>query len=173
MHDPQEILQEVERLHQEIDLAAAKLVSLLGARLRCRPGCQACCMDGMTVFEVEAAIIRHHFPSLLLTGTPHPEGACAFLDQDGNCRIYAHRPYVCRTQGLPLRWIEEDEEGNLFEMRDICPENEEGEPVEQLPDELCWAIGPFEERLAGLQMLVDNDSMRRASLRSLFREKPS
>ena len=34
-----------------------------------------------------------------------PEGACAFLDGEGGCRVYPDRPYVCRTQGLPLRWI--------------------------------------------------------------------
>ncbi|MBK7707050.1 MAG: hypothetical protein IPJ30_15135 [Acidobacteria bacterium] len=55
---------------------------------------------------------------------PHTRGACAFLDQDA-CRIYPDRPYVHRTQGLPLRWIEDDLE-EAFKYRDICPLNEAG-----------------------------------------------
>ncbi|MBI3798314.1 MAG: YkgJ family cysteine cluster protein, partial [Deltaproteobacteria bacterium] len=100
--------------------------------------------------------------------TPHTEGACAFLNEEGACRIYAHRPYVCRTQGLPLRWIEEREDGSVSEMRDICPLNERGEPLENLAEEACWSIGPFEGRLARLQAAAGNGEMQRIALRDLF-----
>lgn len=106
--------------------------------------------------------MRHH--ASVLDEAPHPDGACAFLDAEKRCRIYEHRPYVCRTQGLPLRWLEEDEETDeVFEARDICPPNAEGPPLEELPAEACWTIGPFEERLARQQ----NDG-ERVALRSLF-----
>lgn len=36
-------------------------------------------------------------------------------------------------------------------MRDICPFNEEGEPIVNLKIEDCWAIGPFEEKLTEIQ----------------------
>ena len=88
---------------------------------------------------------------MLATGAPHAEGACAFLDVDGGCRIYADRPYVCRTQGLPLRWLEDQEE-HAVELRDICPLNEVGEPIERLPAQDCWTLGLFEERLARLEL---------------------
>jgi hypothetical protein len=29
---------------------------------------------------------------------------CAMLDPDGRCAVYEHRPLVCRTQGLALRY---------------------------------------------------------------------
>jgi hypothetical protein len=29
---------------------------------------------------------------------------CAMLEADGRCAVYEHRPLVCRTQGLPLRY---------------------------------------------------------------------
>lgn len=128
-------------------------------------------MDGLTVFEVEAENIRCYHADLLAEGAPHPEGACAFLDEAGACRIYEHRPYVCRTQGLPLRWIEERSDGNLVELRDICPLNANGPPVEALPAEECWSIGPFEERLAKLQATADGGKLRRVALRSLFRRR--
>jgi hypothetical protein len=120
----------------------------------------------LTVFEVEAEPIRRHHAELLRTGTPHVEGACAFLDAEGACRIYPERPYVCRSQGLPLRWIDE-RDGQPVEFRDICPLNEDGEPVERLAAEECWTLGPFEERLARLQLAAGEDSNRTA-LRDLF-----
>ena len=127
-------------------------------------------MDGLTVFEVEAERIRRAQADLLATERPHPAGACAFLDHAGACRIYADRPYVCRTQGLPLRWLEGAGEEGSFELRDICPLNDvESHPVEDLPPESCWTIGPVEDRLARLQEEWGDGELRRVPLRSLFR----
>jgi uncharacterized protein len=155
-------------LHTEVDLQAGHLNVLHAKRLQCRKGCCSCCVDGLTVFEVEAENIRRHQSVLLSKSTPHPEGACAFLDEAGACRIYEHRPYVCRTQGLPLRWVEERSDGNSVELRDICPLNESGLPLETMPAEECWSIGPFEEWLVRLQALADGGKLRRVPLRSLF-----
>ncbi len=156
----------IDDLHAEIQVEATRLHVLHAARLACRRGCSACCIDGLTVFEVEAETIRLHHASLLATGLPHPEGGCAFLDEAGGCRIYAHRPQVCRTQGLPLRWLEEDETATV-ERRDICPLNEAGEPIETLAESACWTLGPIEERLAAMQ-LASKPNAARASLRGLF-----
>ncbi len=150
-------------LHAEVDRETRRLHVVHAARLQCKRGCSSCCVDELTVFEVEADRIRRHHGDLLAEGAPHAEGACAFLDEAGACRIYAERPYVCRTQGLPLRWIADDE----VERRDICPLNEAGEPIELLRAEDCWTLGPIEERLAGLQIETANSSGR-VRLRALF-----
>lgn len=119
------------------------------------------------MFAIEAAVLERHYPELLARGTAHAEGGCAFLDDEGSCRVYAHRPYVCRTQGLPLRWLEEEEEtGDILETRDICPKNEAGPPLEELDDEACWTLGPFEQRLADRQAEIEEGV--RVSLRGLF-----
>jgi len=156
----------VARLHAEVDGATRRLHVVHAARLQCRRGCSSCCVDGLTVFEPEAERIRSRHAELLASGEAHPEGACAFLDAHGGCRIYAERPYVCRTQGLPLRWIEERDCG-LVELRDICPLNDTGEPIEALSAEACWSIGPFEERLARLA-IGGRAGSRRTRLRDLF-----
>jgi len=153
-------------LHADIGREITRLHVLHTARLQCRQGCTSCCTDDLTVFEIEAENIRRHHAELLATGIPHPKGACAFLDEDGACRIYAERPYVCRTQGLPLRWLEE-QGGSTSELRDICPLNDAGDPVETLPADACWSIGPVEERLAELE-LRGPARMGRAHLRELF-----
>jgi hypothetical protein len=153
-------------LHADVDQKTHRLHVLHAARLQCRRGCSSCCVDGLTVFDVEAEHIRRHHADLLINGMPRAEGACAFLDEEGACRIYGERPYVCRTQGLPLRWIE-DRDGDPIEMRDICPLNEAGEPIEGLRVDDCWTIGPVEERLGRLQLAAGTGA-HRTSLRDLF-----
>lgn len=158
-----------ERFHAVVDEAAGPALRANASRLACRAGCADCCTDGLTVFSLEAEVIRRHHADLLEHGRPHEPGACAFLDGEGNCRIYEHRPYVCRTQGLPLRWLEEDEEtGDIIESRDICPKNTDGTPLEELAIDACWTLGPFEQRLADRQHAGDGDRGERVSLRALF-----
>jgi len=140
----------LERLYREVDDEAGRLSALHAG---------------------EAENIRFHYRKLLTEGFPHPPGACAFLDGEGACRIYGQRPYVCRTQGLPLRWIEESPEGEAVEMRAICPLNEEGEPVETLPAKACWSIGPAEAALVKLQGEISGGELRRVPLRRLFRRR--
>jgi hypothetical protein len=161
----------VEALHAEVDARAGALHARHAARLQCRRGCHGCCVDDLAVFEIEALRIRTRAPAVLRRA-PHPPGACAFLDDAGSCRIYEHRPYVCRSQGLPLRWIDDDAPDDPVERRDVCPLNEAGLPLETLPAEDCWELGPVEGRLAALQARRDGGPARRVRLRDLFRAAP-
>ena len=185
---------ELQQLYGRVDKEAARLHVLHGQRLTCRRGCAACCIDDLAVAAVEAENIGAHHRQLLQHGIPHAPGMCAFLDGEGACRIYAHRPYVCRSQGLPLRWTDQDDAGRTVELRDICPLNETGPPIETLPAESCWSIGWAEGALAQLQSCVDGrDALgfddddedeqdtveieeigsRRVDLRSLFALSPT
>jgi uncharacterized protein len=165
--DLNSILISLSRLYDKIDKQSHVLSTIHAGRLRCRPGCADCCVDDITVNEAEAFNIRHALTGLLKKEPPHPPGACAFLSDNKTCRIYTQRPYVCRTQGLPLHWIEELD-GRTFAMRDICPLNDDDVPIEQLPEKECWRIGPYEEELAKLQNIVGKGEMRRVKLRDLF-----
>lgn len=166
---------ELAELRREVDAESARLAARHADRLQCRRGCSACCIDGISVFEVEAEAIRRASPALLAEGQPHAEGACAFLDSEGACRVYEARPYVCRTQGLPLRWIDfgTDDDAQAVELRDICELNEGGAPLESLDADACWELGPVEARLATLQASLDGSELRRVALRSLFTSPPS
>lgn len=170
--DCKPVLQALGQFYTDIDHQVFRLVQAHSKRIKCRKGCSGCCIDDITVFEVEAQNIRHYYGTLLENVAPHDMGTCAFLDAHDACRIYKHRPYVCRTQGLPLHWIEERENGSMVAMRDICPINDPGTPVEELPEEQCWKIGPFEEQLARLQLSIDKGEMRRVKLRDLFFSAP-
>ena len=169
---PDEAQATLRALHGSVDRAAAALAERHRGRLRCGRGCAACCVDDLTVYEVEAERIRRAHAALLERGAPHAPGACAFLGPEAECRIYPDRPYVCRTQGLPLRWLEEErEDGAIVERRDICPLNLDGPPLEALPDDACWLLGPVEDRLAALQHGLDGGAGTRVALRSLFRRR--
>lgn len=170
--DPTDPLAPLKALHREVDVQAARVAAHHGKRLACARGCSSCCVDDLTVFELEAELIRARHAALLDEADAAPAGGCAFLDSAGACRIYESRPYVCRTQGLPLRWFEEDEEsGDIDEYRDICPINLEGPSLRALADEELWLLGPWEERLMQLAVEVLGHE-RRVSLRGLFR-RPS
>lgn len=156
-------------LHAEIDREAERLTAIHAERLVCGRGCAACCLDGLSVAPVEAERIRRAHPALLREGVPGPEGGCAFLDERGACRVYADRPSVCRSQGLPLRVLYEDDEEAIQERRDICPLNREGGPaLEALAEDVCWLIGPFELRLAAIDASFAGEEASRVPLRSLF-----
>lgn len=150
-----------------VDELVQPLAVAMGEASRCRRGCAGCCVDGLTVFEVEAERVVAEFPEVL-AGAPGPVGACAMLDAEGACRIYAARPYVCRTQGLPLRWAER-RRGRAVELRDVCALNEPGLDLAGLPAERCWTLGPVEARLRALQEARDGGQGRRVALRDLFR----
>lgn len=162
------IMEVLIEFYRDVDNLVGRLFTIHRGRLHCRRGCTSCCVDKLTVYGIEAENIRRHHPDLLASGIPHPPGSCAFLGRGGECRIYQDRPYVCRSQGLPLRWIEEDFDGAAVEMRDICPLNEEGPPLEGLDEKACWTIGPFEERLSRLQYEYSGGRMKRVFLRDLF-----
>ncbi|MDQ7006963.1 MAG: YkgJ family cysteine cluster protein [Acidobacteriota bacterium] len=160
------ILERLAAWHAQIDGAAGKRSRALGDHWRCAPGCSDCCRDGLTVYSVEALRICVDFAGHFENWEPHPPGKCALLDDRGLCRVYASRPYVCRTQGLALGWIEEGPEG-LVEWRDICPINEKGLRVEALPAEALWRIGPAEGKLVEIERRWD-PAAERVALRALF-----
>lgn len=165
--DTARVLLELAELYRELERQTSRLDAVHAGRLRCGRGCSSCCVDDISVFRIEAEYVRHHRGDLVRDAMPHAEGACAFLDSGGACRIYEHRPYVCRTQGYPLRWSEPGETYDL-EMRDECPLNTPGLALEELPDDHCWTIGLFEGRLAALQEDLDGGTMTRMRLRDLF-----
>ena len=165
-------IEALRRLHGEIDAEAAAVARRNPGRLRCGRACADCCVDDLEVFEVEAQNIRLIHADLLANEEPRSPGACAFLDADRCCRIYPERPYVCRTQGLPLRWYEDPGgRGQATERRDICPLNGEGAALENLSNDACWTLGPVETRLAALQDRFDPGRPTRVRLRDLFRRR--
>jgi uncharacterized protein len=98
------MLMEYRAVVAKVDDAVNALTQRVQEHLTCKAGCASCCVDGLSVLPVEAAAIAAH-AAQVPTSAPAPRvaPACAFLDDNGWCRIYAVRPLLCRTHGLPLR----------------------------------------------------------------------
>ena len=90
------------------------------ADMACGPGCSSCCHAWLSVCAVEEAQLTAAIAALpqdkraeLAERGQHElareargesDPRCALLDADGRCAVYEHRPLVCRTQGLALRY---------------------------------------------------------------------
>jgi Fe-S-cluster containining protein len=94
-----------------VDERAAELMRLHAGHLVCRAGCTACCVN-LTVLPVEFEAIRRSLACASGDRIPFDTlAACGFLTASGLCSIYAHRPIICRTHGLPIAFAGEDGEG--------------------------------------------------------------
>lgn len=171
MQDRDLLIEELEKFYSEVEKVKIKLEYLNKNNLNCKKGCSACCIDGITVFEIEAEYIfaksRSLKRSLKLENAGNKNGKCVFLNDENECLIYEFRPYVCRTQGLPLRWIDFDENDELVEFRDVCPLNYQGKSIEKLNEKYFWEIGPFERKLSDLQVKYFNNG-NRIEVRKLY-----
>jgi len=121
----------IRDLYLKIDEFQNRQRAELRARSTCKNGCSRCCHTDISVFAVEATPIREWFlgldsgqKSVLLErwNEPQQAAACAFLRND-SCTIYEARPLICRTQGLALRF-EEEQAGVMESLIDICPLND-------------------------------------------------
>jgi hypothetical protein len=111
-------LEEYFGVVRRVDAFAAAVARRRATDMQCGPGCDDCCRARLTVSPVEARAISAHLLELpkevqvrLLEraqadgdATAHREDRCVMLEEDGRCAVYAARPLVCRTQGLPLRY---------------------------------------------------------------------
>jgi len=119
----QAIFKRYEELIRKTDLFCADLVQKFDNRLQCRPGCALCCSRDIDVLPVEFYFLRSCAAvsdAVKLPGnSSRQQDACSFLRRN-HCAVYACRPIICRTHGLPL--LIRSEEG---EQRDCCPLNAE------------------------------------------------
>ena len=122
------LLASYRQLVAKVDGHASTVVREHGEELACRPGCSDCCRL-QTVFAVEGVAL-----ALALQGLPeeelsrlregegnHSSEALCPLLRGGLCPLYAARPLICRTHGLPL--LVADGDGRRV---DYCPHNFRG-----------------------------------------------
>lgn len=101
------------QLRRRVDAHFDAAVARTPAAFRCAAGCSACCHARFSVFAVEAAPIRRALATLARTDPalrarvriqaddPAHQDHCALL-VDGRCTVYAERPLICRSHGLPI-----------------------------------------------------------------------
>lgn len=122
--------------------------------ITCEAGCSGCCHVHLSVVGAEFERISNEVVMLpdedqdairdrIEAGRDDPR--CPLLDDEGLCRVYAVRPMICRTHGLPLTAGQPPE-------RDVCPLNfEEGPPLDDLDDDTVLDV----ERINAILFVVD------------------
>ena len=108
-----------------LDAEIARIGKIHAAALSCGPRCASCCL-AFSVLPLEAACLREAVAALspathdrLGRNLAEDAERCPLLI-DELCSIYAARPVICRTQGLPLAYV--DEEREAIEVS-ACPLN--------------------------------------------------
>jgi Fe-S-cluster containining protein len=106
-------------LRDETDHLSERLAKNHNEHINCAPGCNKCCMD-FSIFPVEFfSILKENENKKINVSTGAGEGECLFLI-NGLCSIYESRPIICRTHGLPmLRMGEDDWELSYCELNFI------------------------------------------------------
>lgn len=105
------VCKEYQDFIRNVDAKVEQLSKLHAGNMKCGKGCDLCCMD-FSVFPVEFYHIKEQMqrtnPAWLqkVVGAPADSKRCVLLD-DHACSIYPFRPYICRTHGFPLVYMNE------------------------------------------------------------------
>lgn len=82
------------------------------ARMHCAKGCSDCCHARLSVTLLEAAALAQCVSELPAEqrealadwAARDDDSACAALAESGDCLVYAARPLICRSHGVPIRY---------------------------------------------------------------------
>lgn len=116
-------LQQYRELRDRTDLSGGVLADMHCKHLACRPGCHDCCTD-ITVSPVEYHAILGDLRAAGVDAQSlpfDPDAACAFLS-GGLCMLYRVRPLICRTHGLPIAFVNDEEDPPQVSVS-FCPKN--------------------------------------------------
>ena len=109
------------QLTEKVDGFFDRVASREAADTQCASGCSDCCQYGLsaTVAEAEAvadvvaamtdaqrAALQQNIETRQQAAN-ESDARCVALDANGRCMIYAGRPTVCRSHGVPVRLLDE------------------------------------------------------------------
>ncbi len=113
---------------QVIDSDVEPVVRRYREHIECAKGCSDCCQQTFRVSHLEGAYLREGLAELSVevradimeraaVYKPDQRQPCPALSAEGACRMYAHRPRICRKYGIPL-WNPQRPD-----RVDTCPKN--------------------------------------------------
>ena len=118
-------LQNYRTLVERLDALGQRIEAEFRAQIACRRGCDACCRH-LSLFWVEGVALAQALDAQAESAADRirerarratTDGPCPLLEA-GACLLYAARPIICRTHGLPIL----AGEGEARRI-DYCPEN--------------------------------------------------
>jgi uncharacterized protein len=111
------VLSNYNQLVERVDALCSSIESALGEQITCSAGCSDCC-TAITLFPVEAAAVKAALEALppgeaaaiRRHVAEHAAGERCPLLSHHRCLLYAVRPIICRTHGLPILFTEENKQ---------------------------------------------------------------
>lgn len=96
-----------------IEEGTAPVHARYAGQIQCKAGCSDCCHQTFRVSEIEGELLReglsklgeetrHDIEQRARRWNPDVRDPCPVLSQEGHCRLYDHRPRICRKYGIPL-----------------------------------------------------------------------
>jgi Fe-S-cluster containining protein len=119
-----------DALVARVDAFSARIQLEFSSDFHCRRGCDSCCRH-LSLFAVEGAALRRAWLRLPAPAreeiarrarASEEDGPCPLL-KDRACLLYAARPLICRTHGLPLLY----RNGEIPQVT-FCPLNFQDRP---------------------------------------------
>ena len=118
----------LRHLLRTIDHDVEPVVQRYRANIECAKGCSDCCHQTFRISNLEGAYLREGLAEASVevradilerarTYEADTRTPCPVLSTEGACRLYAHRPRICRKYGIPL-WNPERPD-----RVDTCPKN--------------------------------------------------
>ena len=153
MIEAAENLNNYYHLVAKVDALCTEIMTNCAESISCRKGCDACCRQ-FSIFWVEAINLATFVANL-------PQKQSAFLRSraddlaeqdvcpllvDGVCALYAARPIICRTHGLPILTSRD-----AVSVIDFCPQNFTEQ--ETIPGNLIINLDQLNTTLAAINAL--------------------
>jgi Fe-S-cluster containining protein len=99
----------IKTLHDRVEDFFNKASDAAPQQFNCKPGCAACCIVDLSVFEVEARLVEALFAGLdretrqRAAQRAQENSHCCMLEPEtGLCIVYQARPLICRSHGLTI-----------------------------------------------------------------------
>lgn len=141
----------------QVDQLGGRVQQKYAAHIACKKGCDLCCRN-LSIFPVEAlslVLALQHLPSAMQqrihqkAATAISDMSCPLLD-DQVCTLYAFRPIICRTHGLPLRTVY-----NRRQSIGFCQHNFRN--LATIPDDAIINLDPINRTLAAVNAVLVSD----------------
>lgn len=98
-------LKKYRKLRDQIDVKVKELEQKHQKEMMCKAGCSACCREyAILPIEFESVKISLKGKGQTTYNANFGKEECPFLI-DSRCSIYEDRPIICRTHGLPLLFM--------------------------------------------------------------------
>lgn len=144
------------KLQDNLNSRIAELEKIHEKHITCKNKCSACCMN-FGILPIEFYAIKNALGNQIFTQNSNNLEECALL-QNNSCSIYKFRPFICRTQGLPNVYFNDETE--VWDLS-VCELNFTNVNESYFTEENCLFMDEYNEALRKLneKFIAENQEL--------------